>query len=706
VSLETYGRYQLLKKLATGGMAQIYLARQLGPEGFEKFLVVKRILPHLAENDEFITMFLDEARIAARLNHPNVVQIFDLGAQDDSFFIAMEFIHGEDVRRVWKHADKVGKPIPLPLICRIIIDACAGLDYAHKKLDQSGRALNIVHRDISPQNILVSFEGGVKIVDFGIAKAADQATVTKSGVLKGKYSYMSPEQAAGQPIDCRTDIFALGVVLYELLTGTRLFKRATDIQTLNAVTECKIAPPSQINDRVPPDLDAIVMKALAKDRTQRYSEAKQLGAALEGWLLANQLSGSTAVLSEFLHAIYADRLRSEAEEGRLLVETADGSRNEELQLEKATPQPRQTRSMRATSSQAKPSRELEETTAERPASKSQSNSKKSLDRALAAVDQAAARPVPEKRTEAITHTDASMPTQNATSRKGPMLALAAIVLVSLVGFGLWTLNGTPQIAKVTFDSEPSGAMVKRNDATLCTTPCTRELDPGALTFVVEKSGFVPATRSVTLKAGVEEALPKIVLEPQKAGAPEVHEVVVNPPTEVKPPSEVLTSKVKFDSDPEGADVRVNGELIGTTPCERELPYKTAVDVKLELTGYATQSERFTVAEAAEDPHQYALKALPKNNVKPPIVVKNTPPPEVKPPVVAGGKGTVRFVVKPWAEVECPGIGIKDTTPFADKLVAVGSYTCTFTNPEFPAAQTKLVKVEPNQTTKVQVNFTQ
>jgi eukaryotic-like serine/threonine-protein kinase len=199
--MESYGRYQLVKKLATGGMAQIYLARQQGPEGFEKMLVVKRILPHLAENDDFITMFLDEARIAARLNHPNIVQIFDLGAQDDSYFIAMEFIHGEDLRKIWKQAERLENPFPLPLICRVIIDACAGLDYAHKKLDAAGKPLNIVHRDISPQNILVSFEGGVKVVDFGIAKAADQATVTKSGVLKGKYSYMSPEQSTGSHVE-------------------------------------------------------------------------------------------------------------------------------------------------------------------------------------------------------------------------------------------------------------------------------------------------------------------------------------------------------------------------------------------------------------------------------------------------------------------------------------------------------------------------
>jgi eukaryotic-like serine/threonine-protein kinase len=204
VTVENYGSYQLIKRLAAGGMAQIYLARQKGPEGFEKLLVVKRILPHLAENEEFVRMFLDEARIAARLNHPNIVQIYNLGAQGDSYFIAMEYIHGEDVRRVWKRADRLGMPMPSPLVCRVIIDACSGLDYAHKRVDQTGRPLGIVHRDVSPQNILATFEGGVKVVDFGIAKAADQATVTRSGVLKGKYSYMSPEQASGPPASAWT----------------------------------------------------------------------------------------------------------------------------------------------------------------------------------------------------------------------------------------------------------------------------------------------------------------------------------------------------------------------------------------------------------------------------------------------------------------------------------------------------------------------
>ncbi|WP_205519784.1 serine/threonine-protein kinase [Pyxidicoccus caerfyrddinensis] len=323
MSIETYGRYQLLKRLATGGMAQIYLARRPGPDG-EKLLVVKRILPHLTENDDFVKMFLDEARIAARLNHANVVQIFDLGAQDDSFFIAMEYIHGEDLRKLWRHSESRGMPLPVPLVCRILIEASAGLDYAHKRTDPTtGRPLGIVHRDVSPQNILVTFDGGVKVVDFGIAKAADQATITRSGVLKGKYSYMSPEQAAGLRVDCRSDIFALGVVLYELLTGMRLFKRTSDIQTLSAVSECRVLPPSQVTTRVPQDLDAIVLKALAKDPADRYQEAAQLQAALEAWLAANRQPSSPAHLSAYMKELYAERLAAEARSGEVQVEDSE-----------------------------------------------------------------------------------------------------------------------------------------------------------------------------------------------------------------------------------------------------------------------------------------------------------------------------------------------------------------------------------------------
>ncbi|HEX4622281.1 MAG TPA: serine/threonine-protein kinase, partial [Myxococcaceae bacterium] len=313
--METYGSYQLLKRLATGGMAQIFLARQSGPEGFEKLLVVKRILPHLAENEEFIQMFLDEARIAARLNHSNIVQIFNLGELDDTYFIAMEYIHGEDLRRISRKTQARAADMPLPLVCRIIMEACSGLDYAHKLTDSDGQPLGIVHRDISPQNLLVTFEGGVKIVDFGIAKAADQATVTRSGVLKGKYAYMSPEQATGQPLDGRSDIFALGIVLYEMITGQRLFKRSSDLQTLSAAIACDVTPPSEVSERCPPDLDPVVMMALAKEPEDRYQEALHLQLALEKWLLKNQLPSSSALLSQFLSEVYAERLAREAQAG-------------------------------------------------------------------------------------------------------------------------------------------------------------------------------------------------------------------------------------------------------------------------------------------------------------------------------------------------------------------------------------------------------
>ncbi len=708
MSLETYGRYQLLKKLATGGMAQIYLARQVGPEGFEKLLVVKRILPHLAENEEFITMFLDEARIAARLNHPNVVQIFDLGAQDDSYFLAMEYIHGEDARRVWRQAERQGTRVPQPLICRIVIEACAGLDYAHKKTDQAGRPLNIVHRDISPQNILVAFEGGVKIVDFGIAKAADQATVTRSGVLKGKYSYMSPEQAAGSLVDHRTDIFALGVVLYELLTGARLFKRPTDIQTLNAVTECMVPPPSSAMTGIPPDLDAIVMKALAKDRTQRYQEARHLAADLESWLLKNQLPSSTAHLAEFLHTIYADRLAREAEEGRLLVETLDGSRNDEQLIAIATPtssEPRRTKSIRVpATSGVKPeakksapppppprptSTKLPPPAEERPPKPNRTPAP-SAPRVTSEVSKQGA-------------TEASMPTQNDDrGRRGIVIGAVVSGLAAMALFAVLLARGGPD---VNLTSTPAGAQVSIGGKPMCRTPCLLpEPKIGVNTLVVTKEGFEPLTTEIEVPSTGTYSPAPFVLEPKGATTPvatpprPTPRVVVPLPAAVDAgPPTVAPISLEIDSEPTHAKLSINGAAVGTTPFLAKLPPGGSAQVRVELDGYLPLTE---VVNTSQSQWRLSLKPVPKK-IEPKVVVRKEVP-EPKPV----GSGVVRFVVKPWATVECGSAYKFGQTPFAEKTMNAGDYTCHFANSELGQAKTVELHVEPGKTQRVFVDFGQ
>ena len=314
----TFGRYELLKRLAGGGMGEVYLARQRGLDGFQKLLVIKTLLPHLCEDEEFITMFKDEARVTAQLIHPNICQVFEFDQVGDTYYMAMEYLRGEDLRRLWKACETRGTPLRVPLICRVIADAAAGLDFAHSLRNSAGEPYNIVHRDISPQNILVTFEGGVKVIDFGVAKAAGRAQHTRTGALKGKYSYMSPEQVSGVEIDGRSDIFALGIVIHELLTGRRLFKADSDVQTLARVREARVAPPSQLNPQLPPGLDAIVLKALAKDPEDRYRTGQEFRLALEDWLIQGRMSASSAHLAEFLKVIYAERLDKESRLGPLM----------------------------------------------------------------------------------------------------------------------------------------------------------------------------------------------------------------------------------------------------------------------------------------------------------------------------------------------------------------------------------------------------
>jgi len=306
-----FGRYQLLRKIASGGMGQVLLAKK-GQDDFEKLVVIKRILPHLVEDEEFFTMFKDEAKITMRLDHPNIARINEFGVENGVHYIEMEYVAGEDARRIEKRAAAANKGIPIGVILRIIADAAAGLDFAHKARDAKGQPLNLVHRDVSPQNVLVGFDGSVKLIDFGVAKAAGRAQHTATGILKGKFPYMSPEQARGDELDPRSDVFALGIVLWEMLTGRRLFKGENDLATQKMVLACQVPAPSSVEPSVPKGLDPIVLKALAKEPQDRFADAAAFRMALEEFALANAIPSSSAHLSAFMQELYAERILRES----------------------------------------------------------------------------------------------------------------------------------------------------------------------------------------------------------------------------------------------------------------------------------------------------------------------------------------------------------------------------------------------------------
>jgi serine/threonine protein kinase len=281
------GRYQVIGRLATGGMAEVYLALSGELSGYRTLVVIKRILPHLASNQEFIRMFLDEARIAALLDHPNVVRIIEVGHDGDEYFLVMELVQGKPLSAITRKAAKDMNPLTPALSAYIVAQAANGLGYAHNLVDADGRRLGVVHRDVSPQNILVSFEGAVKVIDFGIVRALGRVSQTNPGGLKGKIEYMSPEQASSEDVDQRADVFALGVVLWEAVTGRHLFRRETELATMRAIVDEPIPPPSDITP-VAPQLEQIIVRALQKRREDRYQTAQEMALALERYAFASE----------------------------------------------------------------------------------------------------------------------------------------------------------------------------------------------------------------------------------------------------------------------------------------------------------------------------------------------------------------------------------------------------------------------------------
>ena len=270
-NFEQFGKYILLEKLASGGMAEVFLAKSLGASGVNKFLAIKRILPQYSDNKDFIDMFKEEAKIAVNLNHGSVVSIYDFGIERGQFYLVMEYVEGRNLRQVLNELKKRSQQFSIEQIVYMMKEVAAGIDHAHRLIDgTTGKPLNLVHRDMSPQNIMVSYEGEVKVIDFGIAKAETQLEQTKTGTLKGKFGYMSPEQADGQSIDSRTDLFSLGIVLWELLAHDRLFTSNSEAAILRKIRECQIPSIRKINPSIPTELENIVNKSLAKDRSLRY----------------------------------------------------------------------------------------------------------------------------------------------------------------------------------------------------------------------------------------------------------------------------------------------------------------------------------------------------------------------------------------------------------------------------------------------------
>jgi serine/threonine-protein kinase len=301
---EMFGKFELERKLAVGGMAEIFLASVQGPEGFRKTVAIKRILPHLTEDSDFVTMFLDEARLVARFSHPNIVQIFELGAVDGRYFLAMEYVPGVSMSKVVKTCRKRGQPLPLEYAAKIVSYACEGLDYAHNFADADGTPLNLIHRDVSPQNLMLSYDGVVKVLDFGIAKAAGNLFQTRSSSLKGKAAYMSPEQITQKTgLDRRSDVFALGIVLFEFATGHRPFGGDTELELMMSIVQKEAPDPRELEPTVPAGLASILGRALAKDRDQRFPSCRALRTELEQLLIDRRVMVDTYALGGFLREL-------------------------------------------------------------------------------------------------------------------------------------------------------------------------------------------------------------------------------------------------------------------------------------------------------------------------------------------------------------------------------------------------------------------
>lgn len=316
---DTDKKYQVLRKIGEGGMAEVYIADMLCQPGYSKRVAVKRVLPKLAQNHRFIRMFLDEARLGLLLNHSNIVHVFDVGRANGAYFIVMEFVNGVNLKQVYELYSSQGALVPMEVSLSIVMEICRGLDYAHRLTDREGNMLRVVHNDINPANVLLSDNGEVKLVDFGLSEAAVHVEKTDPDIVRGKFGYLSPEAAWGQGTDARTDVYAAGIILYEMLTGVRLFRGQDDLESLNLARQSHVPSPRQYNPEIPPELEQVLYQALARQPDERYQSARHFGQALGRVLFQLGTPVDAFVIGDIV-SVVRDHRRSERSERAALIE--------------------------------------------------------------------------------------------------------------------------------------------------------------------------------------------------------------------------------------------------------------------------------------------------------------------------------------------------------------------------------------------------